>query len=91
MPDAITSEPSLQYYGGMRLHFNRMHSDRPWAISLENGWEVTVRSLLTVDVGTSWTYVPKDVPDDEDGNPSAWVETWGHLQVDDDGRATISP
>ncbi len=87
------SEPL--FVGRMRLHFNR-HNAAPLVWSVvplgdddEPLYEINVHAvLITVK---SWTVYRKKVePDDEDGRPSAWIETLGALRLSPDG-ATISP
>lgn len=76
--------------GKMRVSFNRHHAEgRVWAVASCSGlWEVTGQRLfITTDcVGV---YEPKDVPDDEDGRPSAWFETTGLLTLSPGGVLRI--
>lgn len=71
----------MTYTGRMRVFFNR-HGAAPlvWCIATE-GWELAV-SAVAINTATRTVYMPKSVPDDEDGKASAWLETYGTLRVD---------
>lgn len=89
----------LRYSGTMRVHFNR-HGSAPFVWSVvpvkvndadeyEPICEIVVRSVeIRSHVRT--VYLPKDVADDEDGKPSAWLLTTGVLEIDNDGNARVT-
>lgn len=77
--------------GWFRIYFNK-HGAAPlmWCISpaATSGWEIAVPSIVchtTVET----RYVRKLTPDEDDGKPSAWLETFGELTIDDTGNAVI--
>lgn len=77
--------------GAFRVHFNR-HGAAPlvWCVATDE-WELAVRGVvITVPVVT--VYRPKETPDDEDGRPSAWLETPNNVRlVVRGGWATLEP
>lgn len=79
----------LTYCGWMRLHWNKGETERPWCISLESGWQLEVKTLSTNGVLCTWVLIEKPIPDEDDGKPRAWVDTYGVLNVDCQGHAVI--
>jgi hypothetical protein len=89
---------NLSVEGRFRVYWNR-HGAAPlvWCVApvthlagepVVVAYELAVRS---VDIHTSASTVhrPKETPDDEDGQPSGWIEAAGVLTVDENGWATI--
>lgn len=71
---------SLAITGTFRLRFNR-HGAAPlvWSVRTDE-WEINVAEL-DWHTPTRSVYRPKETPYDEDGKPSAWLETTGTLQI----------
>lgn len=70
----------MTFAGKFRLHFNR-HGAAPlvWCVATDE-WEIAVAGIdCTAPMVT--VYRPKETPDDEDGKPSAWLETRGTLTL----------
>ena len=82
-------EECLTYTGPMRVHFNR-HGAAPfvWCVSVEGSWEIAV-SNIEISTAIRTAYRPKTTPDEDDGKPSAWLETYGRLSVYANGIACI--
>jgi hypothetical protein len=75
------------------MSFNK-HSDRPrvWSIWSSAGTvEFCVTGIETIGVRVVTVFKPKEVPDDDDGIPSAWIECTGKLFIcPKSGHAVIS-
>jgi len=85
--------PVMQYVGALRVYFNRLSAEpMMWCVSPEAGeWELAVRTVKMGPSVTSETvWRRKETPDDEDGRPSAWLATTGHLRIYADGTATVT-
>jgi len=85
--------PVMEYSGEVRIYFNRPSADpMVWCVSPATGaWEIAVQSVtITGGAAASTVYHPKETPDDEDGRPSAWLATTGHLRIFADGTATVT-
>lgn len=69
------------FRAAVRLHFNR-HGAAPlvWNIATDD-YEIAVKGFHTEGVRIVTVYAPKATPDDEDGKPSAWLETEGLVEV----------
>lgn len=83
--------PVMEYAGQLRIYFNRLSAEpMMWCVSPEDGlWELAVRTVaVTTPAETVWR--PKEIPDDEDGRPSAWLASTGHLRIYADGTATVT-
>lgn len=86
----------MKCLGSFRIYFNR-HGAEPfmWRVapmrrdSTHISCEIAVTSVIITSAVVQTVYQAKDEPDDEDGKPSAWLETEGVLTVDDFGIATI--
>jgi hypothetical protein len=78
----------VTFTGKFRIHFNR-HGAAPlvWCVATD-GWELAV-SEVRWSTPARTVYRAKSTPDDEDGKPSAWLETSGTLRVEG-GIATIT-
>ena len=74
--------------GTFRLHFNR-HNAAPlvWCVATDD-WELSVKSVTVLADELRTVYRPKATADEDDGQPSAWLEVTGVLVVRD-GNATI--
>lgn len=84
-------KPVMHYTGAVRVYFNRLSAEpMMWCVSPEDGlWELAVRTVrVTVPTETVWKR--KETPDDEDGRPSAWIATAGHVRIYADGTATVT-
>ncbi len=71
----------MNFTAKVRLHFNR-HGAAPlvWCIATDD-FEIAVRGIA-VEVPVATVYVlNKTVADDEDGKPSAWIETAGEARI----------
>ncbi len=90
--EAVPRQFGLRAPGCYRLYFNR-HGAAPlvWCVAPDGGgWELAVKSVeITAPCAT--VYTAKPTPDDEDGQPSAWIRVEGVLTVDADGHATVGP
>lgn len=85
--------PAMAYTGPLRVYFNRLSAEpMMWCVSPEDGlWEIAVRRVsLEGGAAAVTVWRPKETPDDEDGRPSAWLATHGHLRIYADGTATIT-
>ena len=78
----------MQVSGNFRIHFNR-HNAAPlvWSIATDE-WELSVMGIV-IESTVRTVYRPKDTDDDEDGRPSAWLETHGTMTLER-GIATIT-
>ncbi len=80
----------IQFQAKVRLYFNR-HGAAPlvWCIAADN-YEIAVTGFGG-RVAIESVYRPKATPDDEDGKPSAWLETMREVRVsvDKDGFALL--
>ena len=76
--------------GTFRVYFNRHGADPlMWCIAPENGlWEIAVRSIQIATLADA-VYRKKDIPDEDDGRPSAWITIEGQLTILASGHATI--
>lgn len=65
----------IEFKGKVRLHFNR-HGAFPliWNIATDDV-EIAVKSFMCEDVAIHTVYVQKETADEDDGKPSAWLET----------------
>ena len=79
---------TLGFHGTFRIHFNR-HGAAPlvWCVATDD-FEIAV-AHLTIEAPLRAVYRPKATPDDEDGRPSAWLETTGCLSLATDGHVRI--
>lgn len=70
----------MTYTGVLRIHFNR-HGAAPlvWCVATDD-WEIAVAGVA-ISAPVATMYRPKATPDDEDGKPSAWLQTFGTLSV----------
>lgn len=70
----------MTYTGRLRIYFNR-HGAAPlvWCVASDE-WELAV-SAVAVSSPMGTIYRSKATPDDDDGRPSAWLETIGTLTV----------
>ena len=92
-----TPPPVMQFTGALRVYFNRLGAaPMMWCISPEPlgdnaRWELAVRTVrLCAGVVAETIYQPKATPGDEDGRPSGWIATDGHLRIYADGTATVT-
>lgn len=71
----------MTYVGKMRLHFNR-HGAAPlvWCVATDD-WELAVASF-SCSARLVTVYRHKAVSDEDDGKPSAWLETTGRLVLE---------
>jgi hypothetical protein len=76
----------MTYTGRMRIYFNR-HQAAPlvWCVACVEGdswigWELAVSEVHITGL-TKTVYRPKEVADEVDGHPSAWLEVEGILRV----------
>lgn len=80
------------FTGRMRVHFNHFnrHGAAPlvWCIATDT-FELVVTNF-TITTPLRPVYRPKATADDDDGKPSAWLETVGTLTIGADGHARIS-
>jgi hypothetical protein len=81
--------PTISIAGTFRVHFNR-HGAAPliWCIATDT-FELAVADF-EITTPLRPVFRPKATPDDEDGKPSAWLETTGTLTIGPDGRARIA-
>lgn len=70
----------MTYTGKLRLHYNRSGAaPLVWSVRSDH-WELNLSHVECMAPIKS-VYEVKPVPDDEDGKPSAWFETYGILVV----------
>jgi hypothetical protein len=77
---ATTARQSFALAGTFRIYFNR-HQAAPlvWCIATDT-FELAVAGWIS-EVPVHSVYINKEVPDHEDGKPSAWLEVTGVLLV----------
>jgi hypothetical protein len=79
------------FSGRFLVYFNR-HQAAPlvWCIRFEDIFEIAVASVM-IDSPAKTVYLPKSIPDDEDGRPSAWLEVTGVLTISGAGARITVP
>ena len=91
----VTAPLAWSVTGRFRLSFNRSGAaPLVWSIALLDDLDGPVWDLAVTSVGVNGcpiatVYAPKATPDDEDGQPSAYLVTRGRLTVDESGVALI--
>lgn len=87
----------MMIFGRFRISFNRVGAaPLVWSIAqLSDGgeplFELAVAAIGIDGAKVVSVYAPKPTPDDEDGQPSAYLVVRGHLTLDESGVALISP
>jgi hypothetical protein len=67
--------------GVFRVYFNR-HGAAPLVWCVHNGSvEIAVAEVVIEEGHARTVYQRKETADDDDGMPSAWIETAGHLRI----------
>ena len=83
--------------GMFRVSFNKHHPVLVWTIAFvgpdQNAvWSVAARGIGFDGVRVTTCYLRRTYTDElADGNPSAWLEAEGALELQDDGYALIRP
>lgn len=80
----------METKGPFKIYFNH-HQAAPlvWCIAKDN-WEIAVHRIH-INAFCETRYSNKQIPDSEDGKPSAWLWVeYGTLSVDDSGIAYVT-